>query len=118
MVKLSLQAAEILEKEGISCEVINLRSIRPLDREIIVNSVKKTHRIVSVEEGWPQQAVGAEISALMMESSAFDYLDAPMQRVTGFDVPTPYAVNIEKLAFPTKDNIANVVRYVCHGILK
>lgn len=93
MVKFSLLAAEILEKEGISCEVINLRSIRPLDRELIVESVKKTHRIVTVEEGWPQHGVGAEIGALIMESSAFDYLDAPLERITGFDVPTPYAVD-------------------------
>jgi pyruvate dehydrogenase E1 component beta subunit len=118
MVKFSLLAAEILEKEGISCEVINLRSIRPLDRELIVESVKKTHRIVTVEEGWPQHGVGAEIGALIMESSAFDYLDAPLERITGFDVPTPYAINIEKLAFPSVDNIVNSVRKVCYGLKK
>lgn len=88
----SLEAAEILKNDhGIECEVINLRSIRPLDRPAIVESVKKTNRIVNVEEGWPQHGVGAEIAALLMESEAFDYLDAPMERVCGTDIPMPYA---------------------------
>lgn len=96
-----MEAVKILEEEdGISCEVINLRTIRPLDREAIVKSVKKTGRIVSVEEGWPQSGVGAEICALMMESSAFDYLDAPVERVTGLDVPMPYAPNLENMSLP------------------
>ena len=75
----------------IDCEVINLRSLRPLDRPTIIKSVKKTNRIVSVEEGWPQHGVGAEIAALLMESEAFDHLDAPMERVAGTDVPMPYS---------------------------
>ena len=90
MVGYSLEAADALAQEGISCEVINLRTIRPLDRDTIVNSVKKTSRLVSVEEGWPQSGVGAEIAAIAMED-CFDYLDAPMERVTGADIPTPYA---------------------------
>ena len=90
MVGYSLEAADALAQEGISCEVINLRTIRPLDRQAIVNSVKKTNRLVSVEEGWPQSGVGAEIAAIAMED-CFDYLDAPMERVHGADIPTPYA---------------------------
>lgn len=81
--------------------MINLHTIRPLYRELIVTLMKKTLRIVTVEKGWPKQAVGSDISALMMESTTFDFLDAPMQRVTGFDVLTPYTFNIEKLAFLT-----------------
>ena len=80
--------------------MINLRSIRPLDRPCIIESVKKTNRIVNVEEGWPQHGVGAEIAALLMESDAFDYLDAPMERVCGADVPMPYSQSIERLAVP------------------
>eukprot|EP00055_Hartaetosiga_balthica_P018667 m.135084 g.135084 ORF g.135084 m.135084 type:complete len:380 (-) comp9826_c0_seq1:2666-3805(-) len=105
----AVEAADQLKKEGISCEVINLRSLRPLDTETIINSVKKTNRLVSVEGGWPTCGVGAEICALGMESEMFDYLDAPIQRVTGADVPTPYAKNLEDLVFP---NAANVVRTV------
>ena len=90
MVGASLDAAEALEKEGISCEVINLRTIRPIDRDTIAKSVQKTNRLVSVEEGWPQSGVGAEIAAIAMED-CFDYLDAPMERVSGADIPTPYA---------------------------
>lgn len=106
----SLRAAEILKtKHGINAEVINLRSIKPLDRHTIVESVKKTHRLVTVEDGWPQSGVGAEICALMMESSAFDYLDAPVERVTGADVPTPYSITIEQLAFPSAEVVANAV---------
>ena len=101
MVGHSLQAAEILKKEhDIDCEVINLRSLRPLDRPTIIESVKKTNRIVNVEEGWPQHGVGAEIAALLMESEAFDYLDAPMERVCGADVPMPYSFSIEQQAIP------------------
>lgn len=92
MVGFSLEAADILQRDhGISCEVVNLRTIRPLDRPAIIESVKKTNRIVSVEEGWPQHGVGSEIAALLMESEAFDYLDAPMERVTGADIPMPYS---------------------------
>lgn len=104
----SLNAAKILkEQHGVSAEVINLRSIRPLDRKTIIESVKKTNRLVTVEDGWPQSGVGAEICALMMETSAFDYLDAPVERITGADVPCPYAESIEKLAFPSADIVAN-----------
>ena len=101
MVGFSLEAAAILQKEhGINAEVINLRIIRPLDRNTVIQSVKKTNRVVSVEEGWPQHGVGAEIAALMMESEAFDYLDAPLERIAGADVPMPYSVSIERLAVP------------------
>jgi pyruvate dehydrogenase E1 component beta subunit len=80
--------------------VVNLRSIRPLDRRTIIESVKKTNRIVNVEEGWPQHGIGSEIAACLMETDAFDYLDAPMERVAGAEVPMPYAITIEKLAVP------------------
>merc|ERR1719461_2386263 len=107
-----MEAAEILQKEnGISCEVINLRTLRPLDRDAILASVKKTNRVVTVEEGWPQSGVGAEIAALIMESDAFDYLDAPVQRVCATDVPMPYCVNLESLVLPqTKDVVAAIER--------
>jgi pyruvate dehydrogenase E1 component beta subunit len=95
MVGKALQAAEELAKIGIDAEVINLRSLRPFDTETIVQSVKKTNRLVSCEEGWPFAGIGSELSALMMEH-AFDYLDAPVKRVTGLDVPLPYAANLEK----------------------
>ena len=94
-------------------QVINLRSIRPLDREAIVESVKKTNRLVTVEEGFPQSGVGSEICALVMESEAFDYLDAPVERLTGADVPMPYAPNLEKSAMPHKDDVVTVARRVC-----
>ena len=96
----ALKAAEELAKEGIEAEVIDLRTLRPMDTETIVASVKKTSRCVTVEEGWPQSGVGAEIAARVMEH-AFDYLDAPVTRVTGKDVPMPYAANLEKLALPS-----------------
>jgi len=106
----SLAAAEILAKEGIEVEVINLRSLRPLDRKTIAESVKKTNHLVTVEEGWPQCGIGSEISASIMESDAFDYLDAPVQRISSADVPTPYAVNLESLSFPSAEVIANAVK--------
>lgn len=87
MVAVALQAAEQLAKEGISAEVINLRTIRPLDRNAIIETVKKTNRLVLLEEGWPQSGVAAEIAAVVMESDAFDHLDAPVERVTGADIP-------------------------------
>jgi len=96
----SMAAAELLEKEGISAEVINLRSIRPLDMDTIIQSLKKTNRLITVEGGWPQFGVGSEICARIMESEGFDYLDHPVERVTGADIPTPYAQQLEKLAFP------------------
>jgi len=116
MVGFSLEAADILQKEyGISAEVINLRTLRPLDRDAIISSVKKTNRIVNVEEGWPQCGIGSEIAAILMESDAFDYLDAPMERITGADIPMPYAVSIERLAVPQVNNIVNGVLKACKG---
>jgi pyruvate dehydrogenase E1 component beta subunit len=109
----ALAAAERLAGEGISAEVIDLRTIRPLDTATIVNSVKKTNRLVSVEEGWPFAGIGSELSALMMEQ-AFDYLDAPVVRVHGVDVPLPYAANLEKLALPQPDHIVEAVKKVCY----
>lgn len=101
----SLVAAENLKKKyGVEVEVINLRSIKPLDINAIVQSVKKTHRLMSVESGFPAFGVGSEILALTMEY-AFDYLDAPAQRVTGADVPTPYAQKLEEMSFPTEQII-------------
>ncbi|QQP91965.1 pyruvate dehydrogenase complex E1 component subunit beta [Skermanella sp. TT6] len=113
MVGHALAAAERLAEQGIEAEVINLRTIRPLDTETIVNSVKKTNRLVSVEEGWPFAGIGAEMSALMMEQ-AFDYLDAPVYRVHGVDVPMPYAANLEKLALPQPEDIEKAAKAVLY----
>jgi pyruvate dehydrogenase E1 component beta subunit len=113
MVGKALQAAEQLVAEGISAEVIDLRTIRPLDTETIVESVKKTSRCVSVEEGWPAAGIGSEIAAVIMEQ-AFDWLDAPVARVAGADVPLPYAANLEKLALPQAQNIIDAVKHVCN----
>jgi len=110
MVSRSLEAAKELEKEGIKAEIINLRSVRPLDIETIIKSVKKTNRLVVVEGGFPAFGVGSEICAQIVESEAFDYLDAPVERVTGADVPTPYATNLEALAFPDVPVIAKVAK--------
>ncbi|MFN4274733.1 MAG: pyruvate dehydrogenase complex E1 component subunit beta [Ferrovibrio sp.] len=109
----ALAAAEKLAAEGIEAEVIDLRTIRPMDKETIVKSVQKTNRLVTVEEGFPQSGVGAEISAAIMEA-AFDYLDAPVTRVTGKDVPMPYAANLEKLALVTVDEIVQAAKAVCY----
>lgn len=109
MVGYSLQAAERLAAEGIEAEVINLRSIRPLDRGTIAASVRKTHYLVNVEEGWPQSGVGSEVCAVAMED-AFDELDAPVGRVAGADCPTPYAADLEAACFPTVDDIVKVVK--------
>jgi len=114
-VKWCMQAAEELSKEGISAEVINLRTLRPLDRETIIKSVKKTNRLVTVEDGWPQNGIGAEICALMMESSAFDYLDAPVERVTGVEIPMPYAINLEAMSTPTAENVKSAVKRALKG---
>jgi pyruvate dehydrogenase E1 component beta subunit len=113
MVKLALQAAEELEKAGISAEVIDLRSLRPLDVETIAASVKKTNRIVAVEEGWPFAGIGAEIAATVMEH-CFDWLDAPLKRVAGKDVPLPYAANLERLAVPQVEDIVAAAREVAY----
>jgi len=111
MVTHSLEAAELLEKEhGIKVEVINLRSIRPLDIETIIKSVKKTNHLVTVEGGFPAFGVGSEIIAQICESPAFDFLDAPPERITGADVPTPYAESLEAMAFPDTPLIAKVLK--------
>lgn len=104
-----LAAAEELAKEGISAEVINLRSIRPLDRDTIAASIRKTHRLVAVEEGWPQCGVTSEILTLAVEE-CFDDLDAPPARVTGAEIPTPYAEALEKASFPKVDDIVRVTK--------
>ncbi|MFN6999103.1 pyruvate dehydrogenase complex E1 component subunit beta [Elioraea tepidiphila] len=109
----AMQAAEELAKEGISAEVINLRTLRPLDIDTIVASVKKTNRLVSVEEGWPYAGIGSEIAALAMEH-CFDWLDAPMVRVHGADVPMPYAANLEKLALPSVAQVVEAAKRVTY----
>lgn len=100
MVGLALETAAVMEQKGVSVEVINLRSLRPLDRTAIIESAKKTGRVVSIETGWPQCGIGSEIAAILMESDAFNYLDAPFERVTGADVPMPYAEALEEAALP------------------
>lgn len=109
----ALKAAEELAGEGIEAEVIDLRTLRPMDTETILESVKKTGRAVTVEEGWPQSGVGAEIVARLMEH-AFDYLDAPVLRVSGKDVPMPYAANLEKLALPSVKDVVEAAKAVCY----
>jgi pyruvate dehydrogenase E1 component beta subunit len=109
MVGVALKAAELLAKDGIEAEVINLRSLRPFDAETVVASVKKTNRLVSVEEGWPFAGIGAEISMQVIEH-CFDWLDAPPARVNGLDVPLPYAANLEKLALPQPDWVVAAVK--------
>ena len=113
MMSRALEAAEALAEEGISAEVIDLRTIRPLDKATIIKSVMKTNRLVSVEEGWPQSGIGAELAAIMMEE-AFDHLDAPVIRVTGKDVPMPYAANLEKLALPQAKDVIEAAKAVCY----
>lgn len=112
-VSYALKAAQELEKEGISAEVVDLRTIRPMDTDTIVASVMKTGRCVTIEEGYPQSGVGSEISARIMEN-AFDYLDAPVIRITGKDVPMPYAANLEKLALPSVAEIVQAAKAVCY----
>ncbi len=113
MVGKALEAAEALAEAGIDAEVIDLRTIRPLDTATIVESVKKTNRLVSVEEGWPFAGIGSELGMMLMEQ-AFDYLDAPVARVAGADVPMPYAANLEALALPQADHIVEAARAVCY----
>ncbi|MBG02567.1 MAG: pyruvate dehydrogenase complex E1 component subunit beta [Rhodospirillaceae bacterium] len=113
MVGKALEAAEALAGEGIDAEVIDLRSIRPLDTDTIVKSVQKTNRIVSCEEGWPFSGIGSELAALMMEA-AFDWLDAPLARVCSKDVPLPYAANLESLALPQAADIFEAAKNVCY----
>ena len=109
----ALQAAETLTTEGVDVEVIDLRTIRPLDKETLINSVKKTNRIVTVEEGTPFAGIGSEISSVMMEE-AFDHLDAPVTRVTGADVPMPYAENLEEAAMTHPDQIIQAIKEVAY----
>ena len=113
MVGKALAAAEELAKAGIDAEVIDLRSIRPLDIETIVASVKKTNRLVSCEEGWPFAGIGSELGMLMMEH-CFDWLDAPVKRVHGLDIPLPYAANLEKLSLPQADHIVEAAKAVLY----
>jgi pyruvate dehydrogenase E1 component beta subunit len=113
MVGKALAAADELAKEGIEAEVINLRTIRPLDVETITTSVRKTNRLVSVEEGWPFAGIGAELAAQMMDH-AFDHLDAPVKRVCGLDIPLPYAANLEKLSLPQAPDIAAAAKAVLY----
>ena len=112
-VSYALKAAEELAKEGIEAEVVDLRTLRPMDTDTIIVSVKKTGRIVTVEEGWPQAGIGAEIAARVVEH-AFDYLDAPVTRVSGKDVPMPDAANLEKLALPTVAEGVEAAKAVCY----
>ena len=109
----ALEASETLEKEGVSCEVIDLRSIRPIDYDTIINSIKKTNRCVTIEEGFPVASIGNHLSAVIMER-AFDYLDAPVINCTGKDVPMPYAAKLEKLALVTTDEVINAVKQVTY----
>ncbi|MFT6331896.1 MAG: pyruvate dehydrogenase E1 component beta subunit [Lentimonas sp.] len=113
MVKYALEAAEELASQGIDAEVIDIRSIRPLDRETIIESVKKTNRCVVAEEGFPFASVGSEIAAMIMEE-AFDYLDAPVKRLASVDAPLPYAENLEKLALPKAVDIVKAAQEVCY----
>ena len=113
MVGKCMDAAAALASDGIDAEVVDLRTIRPLDVATVVESVKKTNRIVSVEEGWPFAGIGSEIAALAMEH-AFDYLDAPVARVCAADVPLPYAANLERLALPQPDDIVAAAKAVCY----
>ncbi|MER2267151.1 pyruvate dehydrogenase complex E1 component subunit beta [Methylobacterium oxalidis] len=109
----ALKAAQALAEQGIEAEVIDLRTIRPMDTDTVVESVKKTGRCITVEEGFPQSGVGAEIVARLMVD-AFDYLDAPVLRITGKDVPMPYAANLEKLALPTVAEVVEAAKSVCY----
>ena len=112
-VRHALEAADALAQMGIEAEVIDLRTIRPLDTETILESVRKTNRLVNIEEGWPFAGIGAEICALVCDQ-AFDYLDAPPLRVCAEDVPLPYAANLEKLALPNVEKIIQAVKTVCY----
>lgn len=109
----ALKAAAELEKDGVDCEVIDLRTIRPMDLPTVLESVKKTGRLVTVEEGFPQSSVGTEIATRVMQQ-AFDYLDAPILTIAGKDVPMPYAANLEKLALPSVDEVIEAVKTVCY----
>jgi pyruvate dehydrogenase E1 component beta subunit len=109
----AVKAAEELAKEGIEAEIVDLRTIRPLDLDTVIRSVKKTNRCVTVEEGWPQGSVGSHIASELMVQ-AFDHLDAPVLKITGRDVPMPYAANLEKLALPSVREVIDAVKAVCY----
>jgi pyruvate dehydrogenase E1 component beta subunit len=115
-VGLILEASEKLAAEGIDAELIDLRTLRPLDTDTVIRSVTKTNRIVTVEQGWPICSIGSEISSQVVEK-AFDYLDAPPMRITGKDVPMPYAANLERLALPHVEDIVEAVKAVCYRTL-
>ena len=115
VVKYALEAAEELEKIGISAEVIDLRTIRPLDRETIVESVKKTSRCITVEEGFPFASIGSEIASILIDE-AFDYLDAPIKKLASVDAPLPYAENLERLALPKAKDIIKVAKELCNKL--
>jgi pyruvate dehydrogenase E1 component beta subunit len=109
----TLEAAAALAEDGIEAEVIDLRTLRPMDRKTVIESVKKTNRCVTVEEGWPVCSIGNHISAVLM-TEAFDWLDAPVLNCTGKDVPMPYAANLEKLALTTTREVVEAARAVCY----
>ncbi len=113
VVKYALEAAEELEKQGISAEVIDLRSIRPIDKKTLVESVKKTHRCITVEEGFPFASIGSEIASILIDE-VFDYLDAPIKKLASVDAPLPYAANLEKLALPKTKDIIEAAQEICH----
>ena len=108
----ALDAAQQLSSSGIECEVINLRSLRPLDMDTIIESVMKTNHLITIEGGWPQHGIGSEICARIIESPAFDYLDAPVIRVTGADVPMPYTKSLEEVALPRPQEVVLSVKKV------
>ncbi len=112
-VGLIMEAADALSKEGIEAELIDLRTLRPLDTATVIESVRKTNRMISVEQGWPVCSIGSEIAAVVIDE-AFDYLDAPPVRITGKDVPMPYAANLEKLALPSVEEIVSAAKRVCY----
>lgn len=109
MVGLAIEAADAMASKGVSVEVVNLLSIRPLDRDAIINSAKKTGRVVSIETGWPQCGIGSEIAAILMESDAFNYLDAPFERITGADIPMPYATDLENASLPQLEDVVAAI---------
>jgi pyruvate dehydrogenase E1 component beta subunit len=110
----AMKAADALARDGIQVEVVDLRTIRPMDTATVIESVKKTGRLVTVEEGWPQHGVGAEVGMRIVEG-AFDYLDAPPVRICGKDVPMPYAANLEKLALPSVEEVVEAVKLVTYA---
>lgn len=114
--EVTLEAAKKLKHLRIDSEVINLRSLRPLDKETIFKSVMKTNHLITIEDGWPQCGIGSEICGLIMESDAFNYLDSPVYRITGADCPTPYSENLERKCIPNSDNIVEAVKHVLNKV--